>query len=209
MAYRFPWGTHLRKTTGTWLRESADALVSVSFPAACRICEQVLRTSSRIPICQACLDSFQKVPPCLCEKCGEPLEHFPTPANASPESTSGPHLLCGVCRVRTYSFERARSFGIYKDSLVHAILLLKFERIEPLGCWFAKRLHEIISSEPSVLTAEVVVPVPLHRSRLKERGYNQADFIAKPLAKRLGLPYRPFPSYANPPQTGQTSPHLR
>ena len=38
--------------------------------------------------------------------------------------------------------------------------------------------------------ADVVVPVPLHRQRERERGYNQAALIAKPLAKRLGLPYK-------------------
>jgi ComF family protein len=41
------------------------------------------------------------------------------------------------------------------------------------------------------LTADVVVPVPLHRQRERERGYNQAGLIARPLAKRLRLPYRP------------------
>jgi competence protein ComFC len=69
---------------------------------------------------------------------------------------------------------------------VRAIVLLKFERIQPLGSWFAKRLAEVVSRE--ALTADVVVPVPLHRQR--ERGYNQADLIARPLARKLGLPYR-------------------
>jgi competence protein ComFC len=71
---------------------------------------------------------------------------------------------------------------------VRAIVLFKFERIEPLGRWFAGRLAEVARRE--ALTADVVVPVPLHRQREREGGYNQADLIARPLARRLGLPYR-------------------
>jgi ComF family protein len=73
-------------------------------------------------------------------------------------------------------------------ALVRAILLLKFERMEPLGVWFAERLAEVVKGEG--LDADVVVPVPLHRDRERERGYNQADLIARPLAKRLNLPHR-------------------
>jgi ComF family protein len=71
--------------------------------------------------------------------------------------------------------------------LVRAIVLLKFERMEPLGRWFAGRLAEVVRRE--ALAADVVVPVPLHRQRERERGYNQADLIARPLARKLGLPY--------------------
>jgi ComF family protein len=95
-------------------------------------------------------------------------------------------VVCPDCQTREYGFDSARSYALYKTGLVRAIVLLKFERIEPLGLWFAKRLAEIVSRE--ALTADVVVPVPLHQQR--ERGYNQADLIARPLARKLGLPYR-------------------
>jgi competence protein ComFC len=72
--------------------------------------------------------------------------------------------------------------------LIRAIVMLKFERIEPLAAWFATRLA--IVAERQGLAADVVVSVPLHRQRHRERGYNQADLIARPLARRLGLPYR-------------------
>jgi competence protein ComFC len=79
---------------------------------------------------------------------------------------------------------------VYEGSLVRAILLLKFERIEPLGVWFADRLAEAVGNEKDVLRADVVVPVPLHRERERERGYNQAALLSKPLAKRLRLPHK-------------------
>ena len=79
---------------------------------------------------------------------------------------------------------------MYEEATVRAILLLKFEQIEPLGAWFAERLAELASAEGNKLAADVVVPVPLHRERERERGYNQAALISKPLAKRLKLPHQ-------------------
>jgi len=99
-------------------------------------------------------------------------------------------LVCRLCAENTYAFDRARSYGVYDGALVRAILLLKFEEMEPLGAWFAERLAEVVRREPEALAADVVVPVPLHRDRERERGYNQADLIAKPLAKRLKLPHK-------------------
>ncbi len=99
---------------------------------------------------------------------------------------------CALCRARPgheeslYSFDLARSYAPYEGVLVRAVLLLKFERMEPLGEWFAERLAELVRRE--ALAADVVVPVRLHRERERERGYNQADRIAKPLARRLRLP---------------------
>jgi len=165
-----------------WLAEISDALVSVVFPSGCRICERVLTTASRVPLCKECLSSFERVPRIVCEVCGRPL-----PGLARKE---GEPLLCPACQEKTYTFDRARSFAVYADTVVRAILLLKFERIEPLGAWFSERLAEIVNADGDRLSADVVVPVPLHREREKERGYNQAALISKPLAKRLKLPHK-------------------
>ena len=98
--------------------------------------------------------------------------------------------MCPACQDKTYAFDRARSFAVYQGALVRAILLLKFEQIEPLGAWFAQQLAELANAEGERLAADVVVPVPLHRERERERGYNQAALISKPLATRLQLPHK-------------------
>jgi competence protein ComFC len=172
----------VRRGVRGWLAEAGDAVVSVFFPAGCRICDQLLTGASRVPICEECLDSFATVPDRKCEICGQPL-----PALSENEDEQ---LVCRACQERTYAFERARSYGIYDGALVRSILLLKWEQLEPLGAWFAERLAELVRREGAILAADVVVPVPLHRDRERERGYNQASFISKPLARKLGLPHK-------------------
>jgi len=165
-----------------WLTEVSGAIISVFFPAGCRICEELLTRASRVPICDECLASFEPVPQRACHVCGRPLEGF--------ELEREERLVCLLCREKKYAFERARSFGLYQDKLVRAILLLKFERMEPLGEWFAGRLAEVVQRDSEGWAADLVVPVPLHRDREKERGYNQADLLAKPLARILKLPHK-------------------
>src|SRR5207253_3093931 len=80
----------------------------------------------------------------------------------------------------------------YDAAMVRAISLLKYHAVTPLGDWFAARLAEIVAGQPELWVADVVVPVPLHATRLRERGYNQADLIARPLARRLRLPFRSY-----------------
>jgi len=165
-----------------WLGEISGAVVSVFFPSGCRICDRLLTSASRVPLCGDCLSSFERVSGPLCEVCGRPLPGL----RREPQEP----VLCPACQDRTYAFERARSFALYEDAVVRAILLLKFEQIEPLGAWFAERLAEIVSAEGDTMAADVVVPVPLHRERERERGYNQAALLSTPLAKKLRLPHK-------------------
>ena len=181
---RFGNGVGLRaRRAARWV---ADAVVSVVFPADCRICEGLLTTASRVPVCEACLGAFERLGPRICAICGTPLE-WRGPFEAEREG----ERVCRLCADHRYGFDRARSYAHYSRGLVQAILLLKFEQIEPLAEWFAGRLAELARREKLAEGVNVVVPVPLHRERQRERGFNQADLIARAVAKRLGLPYRP------------------
>ncbi|MFZ0233705.1 MAG: ComF family protein [Candidatus Acidiferrales bacterium] len=161
------------------LRTAIDSLAAVLFPAPCRICGAMLLTASRIPICGACLASFEPVPQPMCARCGRPF--------LTPIAAEAVQPLCRLCRDDFYAFDFARSYDVYNDALHHAIPLLKYEEVTRLGDWFAARLAELIAREAEAFRADVIVPVPLHPDRERERGYNQAELIARPLARRLHL----------------------
>jgi predicted amidophosphoribosyltransferase len=79
---------------------------------------------------------------------------------------------------------------VYEGAVVRAIVLLKFEQIEPPGAWFAERLAELVKAEAEALAAGVVVPVPLHRERERERGYNQGRFSPNHWRKGCDCPIK-------------------
>jgi predicted amidophosphoribosyltransferase len=166
------------------IRDVSGAFLSVFLPGECRLCKGLLTHGSRLPICEECLTSFPLIPAKICQLCGQP---YPATEPGAEETS-----VCASCQQQKYHLEVARSFGEYDGPLARAIVLLKFERIAPLGEWFASRLAEVVRANRDCLQADVVVPVPLHRQTLKERGFNQVELFARPLAKRLGLPFRPI-----------------
>ena len=94
--------------------------------------------------------------------------------------------VCGACLRRPPPHRRARSLFTYREPAIPLILRAKYH-----GKLDAVRILGGMMAEAAVAWApppEVLIPVPLHRSRLRERGYNQALELARPIARRLRIP---------------------
>jgi ComF family protein len=157
------------------LRSAIEALAAVFVPAPCRICG----------LCPA---SFPPIEQPICECCARPFLAAVAGVGAAVVTggTEAAQPFCRLCCDGYDAFDRARSCGVYKDALHHAIRLLKHEEVTRLGDRFAARLAEIVAREAEAFRADLV-PVPLHPDREGERGYNQAELIARPLAPRLHM----------------------
>lgn len=84
-------------------------------------------------------------------------------------------------------YDALRSYGLYRDPLRQAILRIKYQRDLGLGEILAGMLLRLFKENQR--DPQVVIPVPLSQSKQDERGYNQVDLFARPLAWSLGLPY--------------------
>ncbi|PYU23163.1 MAG: hypothetical protein DMG32_16745 [Acidobacteria bacterium] len=145
----------------------------------------MLGTAARIPICRSCLAMLLPLGGPCCGRCGRSF--------ASPVALETDDLpLCHVCRRNLYDFDFARSYGAYTSKMAGAVILLKYQEVTPLATWFAAVLRETFERNREMCLADVVVPVPAHALRLRERGYNHAELIAEPLARSLGLPCRSY-----------------
>ncbi len=124
----------------------------------------------------------------------------------------GVEAQCAQCRAEEFSFHRARSFNLYRGPLRALTLQLKFQRRERLGV----RLGSLLGPAWDSLTAGVendkpiIVPVPLHASRQRQRGFNQAALLVEGLRRHLartrggsGVDSRALlRTRPTPPQTG-------
>jgi ComF family protein len=187
-------------------REISGCLFSVLMPAACSLCGEELAEAALTGICASCWARLRPWRGPACHLCGLPF--------VSARTQDAAAALCASCRCGEYHFDRARSFGLYVDALRAVILQLKFQRRERLG----KRLGELLSGvweeieEGGGGGPTALVPVPLHVSRQRERGFNQAELLAQglsaSLAKTRGGPAPQVDARSlrrirpTPPQTG-------
>jgi ComF family protein len=156
----------------------AESLFAVFFPSDCRVCGEPLVKISRLPVCAECLHGMRPIAGGLCSVCGERL--FSSYAFA----TQG-EAKCGLCRRIEPPFARAAAYGSYESGLRELIHLLKFGGVRPAANVLGRMLAEAITTlEPEFCAdAMAVVPVPLHRSKLRQRGFNQAELIARAAIK--------------------------
>lgn len=122
-------------------------------------------------------------PDCLAEGAAFPLE--------SCESCMGRLLRgrCALCDQPDVPIEQVYALGSYQGSFRTLIRRLKYHMRPDLGYWLGDRLAALL--EPCVQSHWIVVPVPIHQARRRERGYNQTEPMAYQIAKRLRLAYRP------------------
>ena len=182
------------------LRFVAQSLFSALFPADCRLCNTPLANVSVLPVCSECLDSLHPLAGPLCAWCGDRLVPFAREGQ-----------ICIHCEEAGPHFEHATSFGEYEDVLRGLVHLLKYAAIRPaarpLGRHLATTLRQLVCEFPGEY---LVVPVPLHQSRRRDRGFNQAELIAQVALRELhDLPLELSPKVlvrtrATETQTGYT-----
>jgi competence protein ComFC len=95
--------------------------------------------------------------------------------------------LCNRCRTQPPNFYSLRSLGYFTGPLRDAIHSLKYQRNLGLGEFFSIPLVQVIRREKWQI--DLVTAVPLNEKRQKERGYNQAEVLANPIARRMGISY--------------------
>ncbi len=96
--------------------------------------------------------------------------------------------LCGPCRRNFYFFDFARTVSVFEDPLREIIHAFKYQKRLSLSRPLAQRLAESFLGMAAQFDADGVVPVPLYPSRKRERGFNQAEALARHFCRRVNLP---------------------
>lgn len=173
-----------------------DRLVWAVLPAGCLGCGAPLPARvSPLGLCAPCRGRLSPVPGNACDRCGRPLAAEALPAG----------YCCGDCRADPPAYDRLLALWKYAPPLDAVVQGLKFGRLDYLGGHLAEALADELGAaiREQVGKEGLVVPVPLHWRRRLTRGFNQAERIARPLARRLGLPFSPVLARrrATPPQS--------
>ena len=156
-----------------------DAVGCVLLPASCSLCGSHLPQLSSVPICDACWTEIPVQSGSVCVRCGDSLD-----LKQDEQGQQIDH--CRTCRLAPPPFVRAVSYGLYAGRMREAIHALKYERLHPASRMLGRMLAYAIAQLASQAPAEMlVIPVPLHKFRHSQRGFNQARALASIAIKAL------------------------
>ncbi len=152
--------------------ELAQKLLSNLFPCRCILCQQTVKHSFEV-----CPDCYQALPhnEICCVSCALPLA----------EDINN-EVLCGSCIQKAPAFDYAHSLFRYEGDVIRLVHQLKFG--EKIG--FARTIGEMLLMQllKTNEKPDCLLPVSLHKSRLRQRGFNQSIEISRVLAKNLVIP---------------------
>jgi ComF family protein len=155
-----------------------DGALDLLYPPRCLVCGDF----GPQYLCAACVSEFEAVPGPICLRCGAEAEPL-----AGPEERSA--RLCRWCiGGRAFAFVAARGAHAYAGVVRTAIHRLKYDRRRRLAEPLALTMLPALARAPLAGRELVLVPVPLHPSKLRQRGFNQAELLAQALAAKTGLP---------------------
>jgi ComF family protein len=155
------------------------AFLDILYPRRCLGCGLSAPEAFRY-MCWDCWSDAARIEAPFCELCGDPV------AGAVDHD-----FICYSCSAEKPAFDGARSAARYDGAVGEALRQLKYEKALWLAPDVAELLQNCLDAEYSDRAFDVLVPVPLHHIRRRERGYNQSAVLAGELGRRMGCPVQP------------------
>ena len=149
------------------LRDMYETAITFLYPAECRVCKEFLEATSIPYICNNCWQDIHFLEPPWCDICGTP----------------GVDGLCDECATTPPRYGKLRSIAFYQTTLQQAIHFFKFEKKKVFAQHLIQLINTHIPLDCSIAEYDFILPVPIHKKRLRERGFNQATLLANGIAK--------------------------
>lgn len=156
-----------------WLRKIYEWTVQMIFPLRCPVCDGIV-TPYGEKICLDCMKKLKYITPPRCYRCGKKLED---------EELE----FCGDCSRRRHLFVQGRALYEY-GSVIHGIYRFKYGGRREYAGFFGEDMARYLRDFIARVKPDGLIPIPLHPSRERRRGYNQAQLLAKELGRYAGIP---------------------
>lgn len=154
-----------------------EALVGLLFPRRCPVCGDIVLPRGEL-ICPDCIKELSPVRLPVCMTCGKQLE------GSTAEQ-------CSDCMRHPKSFKRNFALLNYNRAARYSMVAVKYKNKREYLDFYAKAVCKRFGRQILRIRPDVLVPVPIHASRMRSRGYNQAEILAGKVGKQLGIPVCP------------------
>ncbi len=153
------------------------SLINLFYPLKCQICKTKLYPENIWHICRNCMHKIRINLPPHCKRCGRTISF-----NLSNKQ------ICNECNNSEFYFDRAWVVCEYKDVIKECIHLFKYNKKIRLLNLLSKLMHNFIESFINIDKIDIITAVPVHKSKLRAREFNQSQLIAESIAKRFNKP---------------------
>lgn len=159
------------------MKEMLAGIADLIYPPRCATCGMILEEAGPLPFCPSCEAGLHFIRSPLCPRCGMPFA-----------AAAGEDRLCGDCLSTPRPYALARAVGLYEGTLLEAIQRFKYRGQVGLGRILGSLMADGIRGMWEMGAFSLIIPVPLHRKRLRERGFNQSVILARAISGRCALP---------------------
>lgn len=149
-------------------------IVGLLFPRRCPVCHEVVEERGE-QVCRICRTRLPYVREPFCLKCGKPL-------------LTEEREYCGDCRRKKHMYCKGRAPFVYDRLMRESVARYKYGGRREYAAFYAEEILRTCAREAVRWNAHALVPIPLHPSRRRKRGYNQAALLARELSRRCGIP---------------------
>lgn len=156
------------------IKQIFNDVFTIIYPNRCMGCDEILSIGEGKWLCEKCMPQFEIKEYKRCSICGRIIYH---------------NGKCRVCNSEKIYFDKGYSLFEYKNSVRNAVRQFKYKSMKSYGKYLGNLMSDYAVSIIS-MKFDYVTAVPLHRKRLKSRGYNQAEILAKTVAKELNAEYK-------------------
>ncbi len=156
------------------MRKILNSTLDIIFPRRCPVCDDAVDVHGAL-ICRGCAGDFNRIRDPYCLKCGRPL-------------FDETQRLCDECKTRKHDFVRGRAVFEYDEALKESIYRYKYGGRREYADYYGRIMADTLGDWIRSLKPDALIPVPVHKKRLRERGYNQAQLLSRKLSELLDIP---------------------
>jgi ComF family protein len=147
------------------------------YPVRCPVCGDIVIPKGR-RICSTCENKPQLIIEPRCKKCSKPIDQEQ-------------REYCSDCERKKYHFDYGFSLWVYDSVMKKSISDFKYNHKREYAKYYIEKVIFNYKDIIKKLAPDVLVPVPIHKSKYRERGYNQAEILAYGIGKELNIPILP------------------
>lgn len=154
-----------------------DYVINLFFPRRCPVCGDIVQPFGEL-ICPGCVGELSPVKQPVCKKCGKEVE-------------SGRMEYCYDCARKPRTFQQNFALLNYNSAASRSMSAIKYRGRREYLDFYSQAVCLRFAKTIGKLSPDVMVPVPIHPSRRRSRGFNQAELLARRIGRQLGIPVCP------------------